>query len=102
MSASRKDYLRNWRKINKSVLEEARDESADERQQNCAQPQEEAVRDSFHTSSQSCSRLPVEENMEVELNNSPEYWSDSSSDSEFLLIHPPVKKTSQESLHPGA
>ena len=82
MSALRKDYLRNWRKLNKSVLEEARDESADKRQQNCAQPQEEAVRDSFHTSSQSCSRLPVEENMEVESNNSPEYWSDSSSNSE--------------------
>ena len=47
-----------------------------------AQPQDEAVRDSFHISSQSCSRLPVEENMEVESKNSPEYWSDISSNNE--------------------
>ena len=73
-----------------SVLEEARDESADESQQNSPQPQEEAVRDPFHTSSQSCSRLPVKENMEVESNNSPEYWSNGSSERESFT--PPTSK----------
>ncbi|XP_047136266.1 uncharacterized protein LOC124813371 [Hydra vulgaris] len=79
MSASRKDYLKNWRKLNKSVLEETR-ESVDVCNVNCAPPQEEEVRAYFHSSSQSCSNLRVEENMEVRSSDSPEYLSDSSSD----------------------
>ena len=79
-----------------SDLEEAREESADESQQNCPQPQEEAVRDSFHTSSQSCNRLPVEENMEAESNNSPEYWSNSSSERESLSPSTSKENLSQE------
>ncbi|XP_065676407.1 uncharacterized protein LOC124808768 [Hydra vulgaris] len=79
MSASRKDYLKNWRKLNKSVLEETR-ETVDVCNVNCAPPQEEEVRAYFHSSSQSCSNLRVEENMEVRSSDSPEYLSDSSSD----------------------
>ena len=100
MSASKKDYLRNWRKLNKSVLEEARDESADERQQNCAQPQEEAVRDSFHISVTVVVVYLWKEiwklSRTIHLSIGPIVQATAS-----LLIHPPIKETSQESWHPG-